>query len=126
VTTREQLVAAGAAAAGALIFSISASAKAFGWRVIGHAGSSGDFASAAANGTADRPHQLAVRLAGSGVSGLAAVACTKGVASIGTKSTSYSGAGLHLLKLPFGGASSCQVTASVGGSGRISIQILTR
>lgn len=115
-----------AVAAAALIFSAAASAEALGWRVIGRAASSGDFASAAANGTAHRPHQLAVRLTGHRVSGFAAVACTKGIASIGSKSTNYKGAGIHLLKLPFKGASSCQITASVGGSGRISIKILVR
>jgi len=60
------------------------------------------------------------------VSGFAAVACNKGIASIGSKSTRYSGAGLHLLKLPFRKPTSCDVTASVGGSGRISIKILAR
>lgn len=112
--------------AGAVVVTSVASASASGWRVIGHASSSGDFASAAADGTAKKPHQLAVRLTGKGVSGFAAVACSKGIASIGSKSTNYSGAGLHLLKLPFKGASSCQVTASVGGSGHISIKILAR
>jgi hypothetical protein len=104
----------------------AASAAAAGWRVIGHASSSGDFASAAASGTAKHPHQLAVRLTGHGVSGFGSVACSKGVASIGSKSTNYAGAGLHLLKLPFSGADSCQVVASVGGQGHITVQILTR
>src|SRR5690242_16875718 len=110
---------------GAAIFCATAAAS-LRWHVIGHASSSGDFASAAASGSARRPRQLAVRIKGGGVSGFAAVACSKGIASIGSKSTSYKGAGLHLLRLPFKNASSCDVTASVGGSGRISIQILKR
>lgn len=113
------------ALASAAIFAASAQASST-WHVIGHASSSGDFATAAANGTAHRPHQLAVRLRGHGVSGFAAVACSKGIASIGSKSTNYKGTGLHLLKLPFSRPSSCEVTASVGGSGHISIQILKR
>lgn len=99
-------------------------ASAAGWRVIGRATSSGEFAATAANGTAQHPHHLAVRIRGRGVSGFAAVACTKGF-SIGSKSTNYKGVGIHLLKLPMAGASSCDVTASLGGSGRITLQILT-
>jgi hypothetical protein len=109
----------------ALVSSTSVPAGVRGWHVIGRAASSGDFASAAANGTAKKPHRLAVKIAGSGVSGFAAVACTKGIASIGSKTTNYSGAGIHMLRLPFARASSCEVTASVAGSGRISIQILS-
>jgi len=109
---------------GAAIF--AASAQASSWHVIGRASSSGDFASAAANGTARHPHALAVRIKGGGVSGFAAVACSKGIASIGSKSTNYKGAGIHRLRMPFSNASSCDVTASVGGSGHISIQILKR
>jgi hypothetical protein len=111
--------------ASAVIFASTAQASLL-WRVIGHASSSGAFAATAANGTAKHPHQLAVRIKGHGVSGFAAVGCSKGIASIGSKSTHYSGVGLHLLKLPFRRPSSCSVTASVGGSGRISIKILAR
>jgi hypothetical protein len=103
-----------------------AAASASGWRVIGHAASSGQFAATAANGSANHPRQLAVKLTGSGVSGFGVVACSKGIASIGTKNTNYKGAGLHLLKLPFKNASNCQVTASASGSGRITLKILAR
>jgi hypothetical protein len=98
-------------------------AAAAGWHVIGSSASSGDFAVTAANGSAHHPHHLAVRLSGRGVSGFAAVACSKGF-SIGSKTTNYKGAGIHLLKLPMSNASSCDVTASVSGSGRITLRIL--
>jgi hypothetical protein len=106
-------------------FAFAGTALASGWHVIGRAHSSGDFAATATNATAKHPHALAVLVHGSGVSGFAAVACTKGF-SVGAKSTSYKGAGLHQLRLPIANAESCDVTASIGGSGHISISILAK
>jgi hypothetical protein len=113
-----------AALLGAVVF--AASAHAATWHGIGHAASSGSIATAAANATVHHPHQLAVKLTGQDVSGFAAVACSRGLASLGTKTTSYTGAGLHHLKLPSKKATACQVTATLGGTGKISIKILTR
>jgi hypothetical protein len=108
------------------VLSVTASAFAYGpWRVLGRSTASGDFAAAAANGTARHPHQMAVRLSGRGVSGFAAVACTKGF-GVGSKSTNYHGVGVHLLRLPMRGADTCSATASVSGSGHIAVAILAR
>lgn len=104
---------------------VAANAATQGWRIVARAHSSGSFAATAASATVNHPRALAVRLSGRGVSGFAAVACTKGF-SIGSKSTQYRGAGLHVLKLPFGSAESCDITASIGGMGSISLQILAR
>jgi hypothetical protein len=105
-----------------------AAAAAFGygsWHVLGRGSASGEFAAAAANGTAKRPHQMAVRLSGTGVSGFVAVACTKAF-GIGSKTTNYTGAGLHLLRLPMKNADRCSATASVSGSGHVVVTILAR
>jgi hypothetical protein len=103
-----------------------AAAEAANWRVIGHGSSSGDFAVAAASGSVSHPSQIGLSLTGSGVTGLAIVACSKGIASIGSKTTNVSGSGIHVVKLPFKNASSCQVTASGSGSGRVVVKILAR
>ena len=113
--------------AGSLVAAIAFAASAFasGWHVIGRAHSSGDFAATAANGSVKHPRAIAVLAHGHGISGFAAVACTKGF-SVGSKSTSYKGAGMHRLRLPMTKADSCDVTASIGGSGQISMSILAR
>ena len=113
----------GAVMVSGVVFAVSAFAS--GWHVIGRAHSSGDFAATAANGSVTHPHAIAVLARGHGISGFAAVACTKGF-SVGSKSTSYKGAGLHRLRLPMARADSCDVTASIGGSGQISMSILAR
>ena len=75
--------------------------------VIGSARSSGDFAVAAANGSGKNAKAVYVRGYGRGLSGFAAVACSKGF-SIGSKSTT-------LTRMSSGGYTSCgcrsQVTA---------------
>jgi hypothetical protein len=95
----------------ALMFVASALGSAQSWRVLGRGSASGDFAVAAANGTAKHPYQMAVRLFGIGV---------------GSKTASFKGAGIHILRLPMFRADSCVVTASVSGSGHVVVQILAR
>jgi hypothetical protein len=107
------------------VLAFTASALAGGWRIIGRGSASGDVAAAAASGDVKQPHQLAVRVRGHGtLTGFAAVACTKnfGVASA---STSFRGAGIHVLRLPTT-TDDCSVTASVSGSGHLVVQILAR
>jgi len=107
-----------------------ASATPLGWRVIGSGRASGDFAVASADGSANRPHMLAVRITnsrGGSVSGFAAVSCSKGF-GIGSKSASYSGRSplLKVLPLPMRNSDSCDVIAS-GSSmsgGTLVVQIL--
>jgi hypothetical protein len=105
---------------------LAADAAAASWRVIGRASSSGDFAVAAASGSVDNPNQIAVNVSARGASGFAVVACSKGIGSIGSKSTQFSGAGTHTLKLPMRNPDSCDVTASGSGSGRVVVKILAR
>ena len=103
----------------------TAAVAASGWRVVGKGSASGEYAVAAASGSAKHPHQMAVRLTGRRIDGYAVVACSKGF-GVGSKTSSYKGAGLHLVKLPMGASDSCDVTASASGAGRVTVQILTR
>jgi hypothetical protein len=103
----------------------TATATAGGLRVIGSSKSSGDFAVTAASGSKKNTHAVYLRGYGRSLSGFAAVACSRGIASIGSKSTTFSrmvSGRLYRLRLPFAG--NCRVTASLGGSGRIRLQIL--
>src|SRR5258707_1221485 len=104
-----------------------AAAQTTGWRVIGHSSASGQFAVTAASGTAGHPHGLAVRITGggSGVAGMGVVACSRGIASIGSTSTNYKGH-FAVLKMPMANSDSCQITASASGSGRLKLEILAR
>jgi len=115
------------ASACALALVASSVAATFGWRVIGHASASGQFAVAAANGSANHPHSIAVRVTGGGggVQGLGVVACSRGIASIGSTSTNYHGH-FALLKMPMKNSDNCQVTASASGSGHLTLQILAK
>jgi hypothetical protein len=89
-------------------------------RVVSQNSSSGAYAVTATGATINHPHRIAVRF--SGGSGYVVWACDKGY-SIGSWSRHY-GRGVHWL--PYvGGKDSCDVTASVGGSGRVGVQILT-
>jgi hypothetical protein len=107
-----------------------ASATALGWRVIGSARASGDFAVASASGTANHPSLVAVRITnthGGSVSGLGVVSCSKGF-GVGSKSIEYSGRSplLKILPLPMRSSDSCDIVAS-GSSmagGTIVVQIL--
>jgi hypothetical protein len=121
-TVRTLLVAAVIASAAV---SMVASANAAGLRVIGSARSSGEFAVAAANGSKKHAHVIYLRGYGHDLSGMGVVACSRGIASIGSKSTELShmrSGRLYKLRMPFRG--DCQVTASLSGSGRIRLQIL--
>jgi hypothetical protein len=108
------------------VVSIAAAATS-GWRVIGKASASGQFAVAAASGSAKRPHAIAVRITGGGggVAGFGVVACSRGIGSIGSTSTNFKGH-FGTLKLPMTNSDSCQVTASASGSGKLKLEILAR
>jgi hypothetical protein len=121
-TFRTLLVAAVLAG---IAVSMVAVANAAGLRVIGSARSSGDFAVAAANGEKKHAHVIYLRGYGHDLSGMGVVACSRGLYSIGSKSTELShmrSGRLYRLRMPFRG--DCQVTASLSGSGRIRLQIL--
>lgn len=108
----------------ALAVALPATAATTSLHVIGSARSAGDFAVAAASGSGKNAKAVYVRGYGRGLSGFAAVACSKGF-SIGSKSTTLSrmsSGGLYKLRMPFAG--DCEVTASLSGSGSIRLQIL--
>ena len=111
-----------ALAAALTILAIAATAAlASGWHVVKSKSASGDFAVTAIDATIHHPHRIAVRLTGG--SGDAVWACDKGY-SVSSYSRQY-GPGLH--QLPHvRGKDSCDVTASVGGEGRVRVQILKR
>jgi hypothetical protein len=103
-------------------FHTSAIQAATRWHVVKRASVSGEFATTAINATIQHPKAIGVRLLGNVQSGLAVVACSKGF-SVSSNSRQYSHAGTFSLPITRG-ADSCDVTASVGGSGRLTVQIL--
>jgi hypothetical protein len=105
---------------------VATTALAAGWHTVGRGSAGGDFAIATADGDASHPSALAVSVRGGGISGMAIVTCDKGISSIGSKTTNFSGSGLHRLKFPMSHPASCNVVASVSGSGRLSLKILAR
>jgi hypothetical protein len=94
-------------------------------RVLGSGRSAGDFAVTSASASKDKASAIFIRGYGRDLSSFAVVACSRGVSSIGSRSTTLhrmAAGRLYRLKLPFSG--DCQVTASLSGSGRIQLQIL--
>jgi hypothetical protein len=99
----------------------ASSKSSYTWHVVKSKSVSGQFAVTAISATIRHPLGLAVRLRGTGVQGHAVWACSKGF-SVASWSHSYGG-GFHILG-HVRGKSSCDVTASVGGRGRVTVQIL--
>ena len=116
---KSKLVVAIGAATVALTIA-SGVALASGWRVVAQRSAGGDFAVTATDATVHRPQHIAVRMIGG--SGDIVWACSRGF-SIGSWSRSF-GRGLHELQ-HVRGQDSCDVTASIGGSGHVTVQILT-
>ena len=96
------------------------------WRVVKSSSVSGQFAVSSINATVVRPkpNGMAVRLTGAVASGNAVVSCSRGF-NIASWGKSYSHAGTYVLP-QLRNADSCDVIASVGGSGRVRVQILKR
>jgi hypothetical protein len=105
----------------ALAFGV-ASAAASGWRVVGSGSSTGEFALKSISATVAHPRALGVRFIGHVDSGMAVVSCGKGF-GVASWSRSYSNAGTFRLPMTRG-ADSCDVVASTGGSGRVTVQVL--
>lgn len=91
------------------------------WHVVKSKSVSGQFAVTATSATIKHPRGIAVRFLGSGVHGQAVWACSKGF-SVASWTHGF-GRGLHVLG-HVSGKDSCNVTASVSGQGRITVQIL--
>jgi len=94
-------------------------------QVLAHSSSRGAFAATAASGSKESATALYMRAYGRGLQGSASVACTRGIADVGAKTTRFprmvSGR-LYRLKLPFPG--DCQVTGGISGRGPIRLQLL--
>jgi hypothetical protein len=94
-------------------------------RVLASSRSSGDFAVTSTSAEKNNARGLYMRGYGSGLSGFGVVSCSKGIASIGSKTTqlrSMRSGRLYRLRQPFVG--DCQIVASLSGRGRIRLQIL--
>jgi hypothetical protein len=109
-------------AVGVLALVCVGAAHAAGWRVVKSGSSSGQFAIKSISATVSRPLALAVRLRGRVDTGTAIVSCSKDF-GVGSWSRSYSHSGTFRLPQTRA-ADSCDVVASVGGSGRVVVQIL--
>jgi hypothetical protein len=107
----------------ACVLATSATAAATGWRVIKSGSSTGDFAIKSITATVNHPVALEVRLIGDVTNGTSVVSCTKGVGGGAAWSRTYTRAGTFRLPMTRG-ADSCDVVAAVGGSGRVTVQIL--
>jgi hypothetical protein len=95
-----------------------------GWKVVKRKSVGGQFAVTAVSATVRHPSAVGVRLLGRVDSGTAVVACSKGF-SVSSNSRSYRRAGTY--KLPMmRNPDRCDITASVGGSGRVTVQILKK
>ncbi len=112
-----------AVAATATVIVGSASAAQLAWRVVASKSVSGEFAVTAVSATIKHPRGMAVRFRGNVEGGDAVVACSRGF-SVASYSRSFHRAGLYRLKINPRHADSCEVTASISGSGRIRVQIL--
>jgi hypothetical protein len=83
---------------------------------------SGSFAVTALNATVKTPKRLWVRFTGRVTSATVVVACSRGF-SISSNPYSYRKAGLYRLPIKPPRAESCDLVASVGGSGRVTVEI---
>jgi hypothetical protein len=94
------------------------------WKAIKSKTATGQFAVTAINAAVKYPKALGLRLIGKVSSGIGVVACSKGFS---VTSTSRSARRAGTFRLPMTrGAETCDITASVGGSGRVTTQILKR
>jgi hypothetical protein len=100
------------------------SPSSIGWRVVASKSATGQFAVTAVNATVNHPRQIAIRLIGQVETGSASIACSKDF-SIASWSREYSRAGLYVLPMT-PGAESCDIIGSVGGSGTVTVQVLSK
>jgi hypothetical protein len=116
----------GTLAGNAAAASGTATASSNSWKVVKSKSARGQFAVTAISATIKypKPKGIAVRLSGHGVSGMGVVACSRGF-TVTSNSRSFSRAGLFVLP-SMRGADSCDVTASIAGSGSVSVRILRR
>jgi hypothetical protein len=104
------------------VFAGTASAALPGHRVASKT-ASGEFAVAAVHATVKHPHALYLRLVGRISSGMIVVACSRGYTPISSNSYERNRAGLYRVPVRPARADSCQLVASTGGSGRITVEL---
>jgi len=97
-----------------------------GWKVVKSRSIRGPFAFTAINATiaTPKPRGIAVKFIGNVNTGNAVIACARGF-SVSSRSRAYKRAGLYVLPM-MRGADGCRVAASIGGSGKLTVQILKR
>lgn len=105
----------------ALVLVVSASAALPG-KIVAHKSVSGAFAVTAVHATVAKPKGLWVRFVGKVTTGTAVVACSRG-SSISSNPYSYQRAGVYRLPVKPAGADSCEVIASIGGSGQVTVEV---
>ncbi len=122
---RSRLALAVVLALGTCFTTIAAHA-AMGWKVVKSRSINGPFAFTAINATiaTPKPRGIAVRFIGKVNTGNVLIGCTKGF-SVSSASRVYKQAGLYVLPMTRG-ADGCHVAASIGGSGKLTVQILKR
>ncbi len=108
----------------ALLAVPAVASAASGWRVVASKSVSGSFAVTAVSATVNHPKAIGIRFVGHVSSGSAVIACSKGF-SVSANSRDFSHAGTFALPMTRG-ADSCNLTGSVGGSGRVTVQLLRR
>ena len=91
-------------------------------KVVDRASASGQFAVASAQGTVRRPKALYVRLMGGVESGTIIVGCARG-ASASANTYTRARPGVYGIPIRPHRADVCEVTAGVGGSGRVVVEI---
>ena len=106
----------------AAVFAGIASASLPGHRVASKS-ASGQFAVTAVNATVKHPHAVYLRLVGRISSGTVVIACSRGTATISSNSYTHNRAGLYKVPIRPARADSCQLVASGGGSGRITVEL---
>jgi hypothetical protein len=91
-------------------------------KVRAHKTVSGQFAVTAVTATISHPRAIYLRLIGRVTSGSAVIACSRDFA-ISSNHYEHNRAGLYRIPVKPAHAESCQVVGSVGGSGRVTIEI---
>ena len=117
----KNIIVAGIAALALVSASIAAASTPPG-KVVARKTVSGAFAVGAINATVKKPTGLWVRFTGKVTTGTVVVACSRGF-SISSNSYQYKKAGTYRIPIRPARADSCELVASVGGSGRISIEL---
>jgi hypothetical protein len=84
---------------------------------------SGQFAVTAVHANVKHPHAVYLRLVGRISSSMIVIACSRGYATISSNSYNHNRAGLYRVPVRPARADSCQLVASAGGSGRITVEL---